>query len=71
MPPLRPKRISVRPEDQPIHTSPSSMDFEKRRMVVASVSPSMVGAMMPTVSSALVFYDGVAVSHDGDAVYKL
>lgn len=31
--PIRPRHISGRPEDQPIFTSPTGMDFEKRRLV--------------------------------------
>ncbi len=34
MPGLRPRRKSVRPESQPIFTSPTGMDFEKRRLIV-------------------------------------
>ena len=30
----RPRHISTRPSDEPIFTSPTGMDFEKRRMVV-------------------------------------
>jgi len=32
--PLRPRRQSVRPADEPIFTSPTGMDFEKRRLLV-------------------------------------
>ena len=32
--PMRPRHISRRPEDQPIYTNPSDMDFEKRRLFV-------------------------------------
>ena len=31
---LRPRRRSKRPESQPIFTSPTGMDFEKRRIIV-------------------------------------
>ena len=34
MSPLRPKRISSRPADEPIFTKPTGMDFEKRRLIV-------------------------------------
>lgn len=30
---VRPNRRSTRPEDQPVYTSPTGMDFEKRRIV--------------------------------------
>ena len=33
MPKVRPRHISTRPEDKPIFTSPTGMDFEKRRMI--------------------------------------
>ena len=36
MPPLRPRRDSTRPGDVPIFTSPTGMDFEKRRLIVPS-----------------------------------
>lgn len=67
----RPRHRSTRPADIPVHINPTGMDFEKRRLLVTQVSGSTVGSMMPTISRALVFYDGVAVSYDGDAVYKL
>ena len=34
MPGIRPRRKSVRPSDVPIFTSPTGMDFEKRRLIV-------------------------------------
>ena len=34
MPGVRPRRRSTRPESQPIFTSPTGMDFEKRRLIV-------------------------------------
>ena len=34
MPGVRPRRRSTRPEDQPIFTSPTGMDLEKRRIIV-------------------------------------
>ena len=30
---VRPRHISTRPEDKPVFTSPTGMDFEKRRMI--------------------------------------
>lgn len=36
MPKVRPRHISTRPEDKPIFTSPTGMDFEKRKMVFPS-----------------------------------
>jgi len=33
MPKVRPRHISTRPEDKPIFTSPTGMDFERRRMI--------------------------------------
>ena len=34
MPGLRPRRRSIRPSSEPIFTSPTGMDFEKRRLIV-------------------------------------
>lgn len=38
--PLRPRRMSVRPQDLPIYLNPVNMDFEKRRLIgeLASIS---------------------------------
>ena len=33
-PSLRPRHISRRPEDQPVHTNPTGMDFEKRKLFI-------------------------------------
>ncbi len=69
--PLRPRRMSVRPSDEPIATNPTGMDFEKRRLVVTSVSGSTILALMPAISDSIVTFDGVVVNHGGDTVYKL
>lgn len=42
--PLRPKRISTRPVDEPASTSPTGMDFERRRLYIAP--SSIVGYMI-------------------------
>ena len=34
MPPLRPRRRSTRPADEPIFTNVTGLDFEKRRLIV-------------------------------------
>ena len=31
---LRPKHRSIRPSSEPIHTSPTGMDFEKRQLLI-------------------------------------
>ena len=33
MPKVRPDHVSTRPGDEPLFTSPTSMDFEKRRII--------------------------------------
>ncbi len=71
MPPIRPHHRPTRPEDQPVHTNPTSMDFEKRQLLVTQVSGSTIKSMMPAISDAIVCYDGEVVSHEGDTVYKL
>ena len=71
MPGVRPRHRSTRPADEPISTNPTGMDFEKRRPLFTQVPGSAIKAMMPSISDALVCYDGVAVTLDGDAVYKL
>ncbi len=71
MPPLRPRHRSTRPFDEPVSTNPTGMDFEKRRLLITQVSGSTILAMMPSISDAIVTYDGEVVSHEGDTVYKL
>jgi len=68
---LRPRHTPSRPSDDPIFTNASGMDFEKRQLLVTQVAGSTIGSMMPTISNAIVCYDGVVVSHGGDTVYKL
>lgn len=71
MPPVRPRHIPTRPADEPVYTNPTGMDFEKRQLVVTQVSGSVVLSMMPAISNAIVCFDGIVVSHEGDTVYKL
>ncbi len=71
MPGVRPKHRSSRPFDEPVSTNPTGMDFEKRRLLITQVSGSTIKAMMPSISDAIVTYDGEVVSHEGDTVYKL
>ncbi len=71
MPGVRPKHRSTRPFDEPISTNPTGMDFEKRSLLITQVPGSTILAMMPTISDAIVTYDGEVVSHEGDTVYKL
>lgn len=68
---IRPKRQSIRPESIPMSTSPTGLDFEKRRLLITQVDGSTILAMMGTISDAIVCYDGVVISYDGDTVYKL
>ena len=67
----RAKHIPRRPPDEPVYVNPTGMDFEKRRLVVTSVSGSTIKSMMPTISNALVTFDSRTVSHEGNTVYKL
>ncbi|KKL86444.1 hypothetical protein LCGC14_1944670 [marine sediment metagenome] len=67
----RPLHRSVRPFDEPVHTNPTGMDFEKRELLATQVSGSTVGGMIPTIADAIVVYDGVVISYGGDTVYKL
>ncbi|KKN72610.1 hypothetical protein LCGC14_0408520 [marine sediment metagenome] len=68
---IRPRHTTTRPFDEPVHTNPTGMDFEKRELLVTQVSGSTVGGMMSTIADAIVVYDGVVISYSGDTVYKL
>ena len=65
------RRSSVRPQDEPIYTSPTGMDFEKRRLVVTSVSGQTVASLMPSIASAIVCFEDNVVSNDDSVVYQL
>ncbi len=67
----RPRHRSTRPFDEPVHTNPTGMDFEKRRLVVTSVSGTTVASLMPSVSNAIVTYEDAVVSYEDDVVYRL
>ena len=71
MPGTRPRRRSIRPESQPISTSPTGMDFEKRRLIITQVAGSTILGIISSISNAIVVYDGVVISYGGDVVYKL
>jgi len=68
---VRKRHISTRPADEPISTSPTGMDFEKRELLVTQVAGVTVQAVASPVASAIVTYEDVAVSHNGSMVYKL